>query len=190
MTIPAVVEHNTSGTSTSNGIEFQISHNASTFPFVTIAFSSKTNLNEVNCYQAPASIVVATEHSAGWHVKGLGWVPGRVRTSDYDSCPGPEQPCEDDTQIRNVTYDSYDPYAPSPGSGCDGSGGGENEGSGTQYSPGDYTGGETVDWGTGVGNGGTSACGTTAQVQYVCIDTWNEKTQSWEEWGCGYVTTC
>lgn len=65
-----------------------------------------------------------------------------------------------------------------------------SSGSGTQYEPGDYTGGETVDWGTGTGNGGTSVCGEAAFVEYVCIDVYNEETGAWEEWGCGYVTTC
>jgi len=95
---------------------------------------------------------------------------------------------------------SYDPYATGDFFGGDGecsgigdgtdSGGGTETGSGTQYEPGDYTGGETVDWGTGVGNGGTSECGLAAQVEFVCIDTYNEETDKWERWGCGYVTTC
>jgi hypothetical protein len=97
---------------------------------------------------------------------------------------------------------SYDPYAAADYSGgggtCSGmedstdSGGtgGTSTGSGTPYQPGDYTGGETVDWGTGEGNGGTSVCGDKAMVEYVCIEIYNEETGFWEEWGCGYVTTC
>jgi hypothetical protein len=100
----------------------------------------------------------------------------------------------------NPYASSYDPYAADGYSGGDGtcsgigdgtsSGGtgGTSTGSGTQYEPGDYTGGETVDWGTGQGNGGTSVCGTTAIVEYVCIDIWDGV--GWVEWGCGYVTSC
>ena len=89
--------------------------------------------------------------------------------------------------IENVDYDPYDPMV--EGWGTD-AGGCTQEGSGTQYQPGDYTGGETVDWGTGQGNGGTSACGDQAVVEWVCIDVYNLETGTWEEWGCGYVTTC
>ncbi len=80
---------------------------------------------------------------------------------------------------------AYDPYA-SGGSNC---GGGGAEGSGTQFNPGDYTGGETVDWGTGTGNGGSSVCGPTARVEFVCIDTFVDGV-GWVEWDCGYVTSC
>lgn len=87
-----------------------------------------------------------------------------------------------------AAFAEYDPYD-SGGSGgnCsdDGAGG---EGSGTQYSPGDHTGGETVDWNTGVGDGGSSACGQLAVVEYICIDTWNGS--EWKQWSCGYATTC
>jgi len=89
--------------------------------------------------------------------------------------------------IEFVDYDPYDPMA--SGWGTD-AGSCTQEGSGTQYQPGDYTGGETVDWGSGAGNGGTSVCGDQAMVEYVCIDVYNEETGFWEEWGCGYVTTC
>ena len=71
-----------------------------------------------------------------------------------------------------------------------GGGGGSGEGSGIQFEPGDYTGGETVDWGTGIGNGGTSICGNKAVVEWVCVDVYNESTGVWEEWSCGYATTC
>jgi len=27
-------------------------------------------------------------------------------------------------------------------------------------------------------------------VDFVCFDEYNEDTGEWEEWGCGYVTTC
>jgi hypothetical protein len=86
----------------------------------------------------------------------------------------------------------YDIYSPEDGSdSCTetpGEGGGDESGSGTQYQPGDSTGGKTVDWGTGQGNGGTSKCGATAVVEYVCIDVWTES--GWQEWDCGYVTSC
>ena len=86
-----------------------------------------------------------------------------------------------------VSEVSYDPYEPGPA--CSGSSG-DPEGSGTYYSPGDATGGETVDFGSGQGNGGSSICGAAAVVEYVCIDVWNETMGRWEEWTCGYVTSC
>jgi hypothetical protein len=113
--------------------------------------------------------------------------------------------CEDDWRIdlrrEDSDYDGdgsrlgssrYDPYASSWGyeEFCsDNNDGGAGNGSGTQYYPGDYTGGETVDWETGVGNGGTSSCGETAKVEIICIDVWVEGV-GWVEWSCGYATTC
>jgi hypothetical protein len=92
--------------------------------------------------------------------------------------------------------DGYDPYYGGDecttvydGGDDGGGGGGTDSGSGIPYSPGDHTGGETVDWGTGVGNGGSSACGPTAVVEYICIDYWEEGV-GWVEWSCGYATTC
>jgi len=102
------------------------------------------------------------------------------------------------TEPYSPEYDPYmssDSYAGDGGAcggdseaGTDGSTG-TSTGSGTQYQPGDSTGGETVDWGTGTGNGGTSACGDKAIVEYACIDIWVDGV-GWQEWGCGYVTTC
>lgn len=87
---------------------------------------------------------------------------------------------------------SYDPYAegPSDGEGCDGSSGGDGggTGSGTQFGEGDSTGGETVDWGTGVGNGGSSECGDAAVVRWVCIDIYIDGV--WQKYDCGWATTC
>lgn len=92
---------------------------------------------------------------------------------------------------------SYDPYYTGGESqtthGCSTGGGGSGGGSassGTQYYPGDFTGGETVDWQTGIGNGGRSVCGTAAEVQPICIEIYNETTRQWEEWACGYATVC
>lgn len=94
--------------------------------------------------------------------------------------------CEKREDMYDYGYTYYeDGWAEQP---C-GGGTGEEGGSGTQYQPGDYTGGETVDWGTGVGNGGVSSCGDAAKVEYICIDIWVDG-EGWVEWGCGYVTTC
>ena len=95
--------------------------------------------------------------------------------------------------VRNVTSDgSYDPYDEgSDAEGCDDSDGGGDSGgggSGTQFGEGDSTGGETVDWGTGVGNGGTSGCGLAAIVRYVCIDIFVDG--EWKQYSCGWATTC
>lgn len=92
------------------------------------------------------------------------------------------------------TMVNYDPYSsgsecPPPEEGADVSGG-SGSGSGTYYQPGENTGGETVDWGTGQGDGGTSVCGADAVVEYVCIDIFNEETGQWESYSCGYATVC
>jgi len=91
------------------------------------------------------------------------------------------------TELMPVTSADYDPYYADYSADCGGTG--EAPSSGTQYGPGDSTGGETVDWGSGIGNGGTSTCGTQAIVEYVCIDVWVDGV-GWVEWGCGYVTAC
>jgi hypothetical protein len=98
--------------------------------------------------------------------------------------------CGGDAGLDHEIYDAgYDPTQ--SGGTCGGDGGGEESGgSGIQYQPGDYTGGETVSWEDGTGNGGTSVCGDQAKVEYICIDVYNEETGSWEEWSCGYATTC
>ncbi len=85
----------------------------------------------------------------------------------------------------------YDPYDPAnQDDGCDGEEEGGWGGSGTQYGEGDHTGGETVDWNTGIGNGGVSACGENATVELSCIEIWNDKSQKWDIYSCGYATTC
>lgn len=112
--------------------------------------------------------------------------------TDSDLCEGPpggDEECEGGGDERREDVDDpygeeYDPYS----GGC--GGGDSSGGSGIQYEEGDYTNGETVDWNTGVGNGGKSVCEAKAVVDYICIDTWNESTQQWEEWDCGYATTC
>lgn len=92
---------------------------------------------------------------------------------------------------NELTSSEYDPYEPDAEDGCgsDGSGS-DGSASGHQYSIGEYTNGETVSWASGIGNGGTSVCGTAAQVDFICIDEWNPTTGEWETWGCGYVTVC
>lgn len=100
--------------------------------------------------------------------------------------------CDGDTPVTNVGYEEYEPYEPfSPGDeDCTSTGGGSGGGSGIQFQPGDYTDGETVDWHTGVGNGGVSVCGQAARVEYICIDQYDESVGMWYPWGCGYATTC
>lgn len=102
----------------------------------------------------------------------------------FDDAPqpdcAPDEPCSVDTYADH----NYDPYA---GDDC-GDSGNDGGGSGTQYYPGDYTGGETVDWESGTGNGGTSACGTAARVHWLCIEILTEH-DGWVE-VCGYATAC
>jgi hypothetical protein len=90
----------------------------------------------------------------------------------------------------NTFYAEYDPYAPDDEGDCPDASESGSGGSGTEYHPGDSTGGETVDWGTGIGNGGQSACGTAAVVEYVCIWIWNDVGQKYDLYSCGYATTC
>lgn len=117
----------------------------------------------------------------GWFAWGAQGVSGGA-TAAQPACS-----CSD---TRRVHEAGYDPYSRDQGeSACDGSGG-TSGGSGTQYQPGDYTGGEQVSWNTGMGIGGSSSCGSNARVEYVCIDYWDEARQSWVHWACGYVTTC
>lgn len=94
-----------------------------------------------------------------------------------DPCTGTATP------VRDASYDPYSDGSADTNCGTSGSASG-----GTQYYPGDYTGGETVDWTTGIGDGGSSLCGPLAMVEYACIEL--EEGGKWVLWGCGYVTTC
>lgn len=110
-----------------------------------------------------------------------------TRTRDTTAVQ-PPCTCTEATTLQSSAYDPYsDGDDGSMPCGDSDSGG---EGSGIQFKPGDNTGGETVDWTTGKGNGGSSECGAAAVVEYVCLDSWNEEKKQFEEWGCGYVTTC
>lgn len=111
--------------------------------------------------------------------------------SDRTVCFGPTNGGSDGDGCTDPTQLVDDPeYDPNNDGTCGNGSGGDSTGSGTQYYPGDNTGGETVDWSTGTGNGGGSACGAEAVVEYVCIDVWNAETQRWDGWSCGYATTC
>lgn len=123
-------------------------------------------------------------------VKGVSWLKwGDVTESDDDTARLPACTCTNATQLTDAAYDPYSPGEDDGSMPCGDSNTG-GEGSGIQYQPGDNTGGETVDWNTGEGNGGTSACGSKAVVEYVCLDTWNAEKKVYEQWGCGYVTMC
>lgn len=139
-------------------------------------------------------IVDATSVHKAWHeviTQSGGWLSWGLQTiSNSKSVMQPtcKTACStvSPTQFQNA---SYDPYA-EPGSDDDSCASGSQVGSGTQFNPGDYTGGETVDWNTGIGDGGTSACGLAAKVEYICIDEWDADTQTWKRYSCGYATTC
>jgi hypothetical protein len=114
-------------------------------------------------------------------IRGLTELSTSVPDGHSDTQPA----CANDgCSAKKFDQADYDPYEEEDCQGDDDGGGS----GGTQYYPGDYTGGETVNWGDGVGNGGTSVCGETAKVEYICIDYWNG--QAWQEWSCGYATTC
>jgi hypothetical protein len=103
-----------------------------------------------------------------------------------DSHDGKPQAACASNPCGSVTQVSYDPYSSETGCEAEDDGGS----TGTQYQLGDHTGGETVGFGTGMGDGGSSSCGQEAVVEYVCIDVYDEETGTWDEWACGYATTC
>jgi hypothetical protein len=134
------------------------------------------------------------------------WFRGRIVASEIDvkvevnlgevvECAGTGGGGWGELEPEFDVYGSeYDPYSGYSGAGADCSiknpdDDGGTPGSGIPYQPGDYTGGETVDWQTGVGNGGVSVCGQAAKVEYICIDTSEDGTH-WVEYSCGYATTC
>ncbi|HET7233305.1 MAG TPA: hypothetical protein VFJ16_25055 [Longimicrobium sp.] len=126
------------------------------------------------------------------------WFLGRIIQSDsrviVKANLGSVEPCgRPQGWAEMIDYDPYEPEPPE--SECTpGEENGDSDppppGSGTQFEPGDYTNGETVDWNTGIGNGGISVCGTAAVVEYICIEIYNEFTGNWDPWECGYATTC
>lgn len=139
---------------------------------------------EVYCY------VVRTPYFVSYRANPTGNYSGTLRRVDV-ACGegGGDWGISDVLPVGDPEYDPYQPIGPG-GGGCEGSGSGSGEGTGTQYEPGDSTGGETVEWETGIGNGGASACGDNAVVEYVCIDIWDAELGTWVEWNCGYATTC
>lgn len=151
--------------------------------------------------QLSAATSVAVNGSCGYTVNGnarfyvhnqfplskTGWfVWGRDSRTADQSASQPACSCGSTAPLQDA---GYDPYA-SDGDSYDCGTNGTSGGSGIQFHPGDNTGGETVDWNTGIGNGGSSVCGGSAVVEYVCIDVWNVETDSWQKWACGYATTC
>lgn len=181
-------------------------------PYPTATYRFHTNAyTRDNKYYAPGGNSVLLACDGNYVVRNSvfrlwsGHLYGKLYNGPIVRNPGYEDPeCDEaggswggsgsSTQIIQDPYsESYDPYEPSWGyqdcaGGTDG-GGEDDDGGGTQYGPGDSTGGETVDWGTGTGNGGSSVCGAKAVVEYICIDVWVDG-EGWVEWGCGFVTTC
>lgn len=180
-----------------------IRHVSTTSPFPTAAYRFHRNAyTRDNKYYAPAGGQVLLACDGRYiadnrafriwvgHLYGKNYTGSIVRNPDYEDpnggaggtkCDGPK-----------TLYAIYDPYSPEDDEDCDTGdvAGGGGDGSGTQFEPGDNTEGETVDWGTGVGNGGVSACGSAAVVDYVCIYYWNDSGQKWDLFACGYATTC
>lgn len=110
--------------------------------------------------------------------------------SDVKSCADPNQAAPLSCDANGTPVDEGGDPANCPGddSGTPNPDDGTGTGSGIQYYAGDYTNGETVNWATGIGDGGTSVCGQDAQVEYVCIDIWDGA--NWDPYSCGYATTC
>ena len=112
----------------------------------------------------------------------IGWI-GTFSDSDYCEAPsGNELACDENGMPVD---EGGDPANCDPGTGGDSDGG-----SGIQFYPGDYTDGETVNFWTGIGNGGQSVCGQAAQVEQVDISFWDSDTNQWGDWMSGYATTC
>lgn len=183
-----------------------IRHVSTTSPYPTAAYLFHRNAyTRDRKYYAPAGgqILLACD---GYYVSDnaalrlwTGYLYGKnytgdiVRNPDYedpedggdDSCGGGAAPELD----HQIAHDLYNPYDPGPGTSDGGCGGGEG-GEGTQYSPGEFTGGQTVSWESGIGTGQPSACGDQAKVEYICIEVWDEAAGMWVEWSCGYATVC
>ncbi|MDB4951589.1 MAG: hypothetical protein JWM27_4238 [Gemmatimonadetes bacterium] len=196
---PAQIAHtmsiNISGSST-----WAFSDEQDTGLIPTTGYYSSADLPFVACFEAAATGTVSTQHKAGWTVAGLGLQSASMNTHSENACDPQHLPCYQMPRLPGMNggggvlggpndngySDAYDPYA--SGSDCSDTGGDGSIGSGIQFVPGDYTGGETVGWSTGIGNGGASACGLAAQVEYVCVEVLVGT--EWKDWGCGYVTTC
>ncbi|MCR4338897.1 MAG: hypothetical protein NUW01_03310 [Gemmatimonadaceae bacterium] len=192
------------------GMEFLANYAKITMP-VTLLFNNSEVTTTVGyseqAYFLPltrelsANASVAVNGSCGYTVNAhaeffirnqfplkTGWFEwGQEGRSGDASNSQPACSCGEATMLLDAAYDPYSVDGVDSSCGSTGTSGGDG---GTQYYPGDNTGGETVNFHTGQGNGGTSACGAYAVVEYVCFDTWDAKTETWKEWGCGYVTMC
>jgi hypothetical protein len=202
---PAQIKQHATGTVTVGGTPWTIDHEDGTGSLFATGYYGQFYVDPVQCWSAPAQGNITTTHSADAKLFDLGFHLQTYDTYASSSCDPQHMPCytmpgltggghiipPGDVDNHPAYSESYDPYAedgPDTGT-CTGSGGGgDGTASGAQYHPGDSTGGETVSWGTGQGNGGSSACGAAAIVEFVCIEQWTSS--GWEIWGCGYVTTC
>lgn len=148
------------------------------------------NFNDITSYDAEVragfdSIYVCGRRYDGWHRweywNEAPWTsPGAVRTgTSGKSLPACD--CNDDP--RGV---DYDPYA--DGGECATSGSGSSTATYSEPYDGAYTGGQTVDFDSGMPDGGTSICGSEAVLAYVCVDiTYEDGTKASK---CGWATTC
>jgi hypothetical protein len=120
-------------------------------------------------------------HVWDWNVDAVGVTKHGAKHSDETVAVIPRCSCDDGSRL-------YDPYHPSNECGTDHDGGGSN------YSPYDEpyegadTGGQMVDFNTGMPNGNPSACGDQARVTYICLEfTYEDGTTSQT---CGWATVC
>lgn len=206
---PAQIRQETTGSLDIGGTNWPINHEEDTGVFFSTGFYGQFYIDAVQCQYVPAHGTFDTEHTAGGQILGQKFLVQAYHTQAEASCDPQHIPCY---QMPGLTggggiippggvdnypaySESYDPYGESgtPDDGtCDasgGSGGGGGTASGIQYHPGDSTGGQTVSWSSGQGNGGSSACGGAAVVEYACIEQWTSSGE-WQVWGCGYITTC
>jgi hypothetical protein len=182
-----------------------IRHVSTTSPYPTAAYRFHRNAySRDNKYYAPANNQVLLACNGYYVVENrvmrtwVGYLYGKNYTGDIVRNPEYEEPgsgggCGDgaEPEVDNlVTDNTYDPYDSGPVAGGEACAGGGEGGGGTQYEPGQYTGGQTVEWETGRGTGRPSACGDNAKVEWICIDVWDEASGTWVEWSCGYATTC
>jgi hypothetical protein len=205
---PAQIDQKTSGTVRVGTTDWSVNHEEGTGVFFSTGYYGQFYIDAVQCWAEPAHGALDTEHSAGAQFLSTGFKVDAYHSQADASCDPQHLPCYTMPGLTGGGHiippggvdnypaysESYDPYAEggTADGTCDSSGGssgaGDGSASGTPFHPGDSTGGETVSWSTGQGNGGSSACGGAAVVEFACIEQWTSN--GWETWGCGYVTTC
>jgi hypothetical protein len=140
------------------------------------------------CSSQRNEVIINSRHAALPPGSSFGY-HGVASDSDYCEGPSGQDVAQCDESGTYVDYGGDPANCPPADDGTSGDPFGQT-GSGIQYYPGDYTNGETVNFATGIGDGGSSVCGSAAYVDQVCIDIWDDGSQTWGQSACGYATTC